>query len=406
MALLEEHQDQLLRCDSFEEIMEYLKTQVPAVDKEILDRVMKRVFYPDQEITKQLNEYRVEYQVLQEEMISVKPQIENMEKMKHLNKQLTQEVTHLNEQLEITMSNLHRLETARSAQQSTLLKLESQNRSLEVTVATLGAFIQQLSETRPDIEYPGDIRRIIAQLSLAEKRRAATGRSYPLKVIEDNSKYGMIKSNSTGRESHNFLKNNNVIDAPYPLKSTLSQPNLATKLERVSSFFSNSHNHIQKQRAQLAALRNEYSIEQPMRNDENDPKTVNIDIQITDTVNSSNEQIPQIDNNHLKIQEVNLEKSVSLPLNNRMKLKSSKSAYELGSVKKVPTTKLEVTTDDDLTNLTGTVHPLDTCSDVNFKYGGTTKLKSIKSTRLPSPSGQEEGINKNAQSQNVETLNR
>ncbi|XP_033323299.1 PTB_TBC1D1_like and TBC domain-containing protein plx isoform X1 [Megalopta genalis] len=406
MALLEEHQDQLLRCDSFEEIMEYLKTQVPAVDKEILDRVMKRVFYPDQEITKQLNEYRVEYQVLQEEMISVKPQIENMEKMKHLNKQLTQEVTHLNEQLEITMSNLHRLETTRSVQQSTLLKLESQNRSLEVTVATLGAFIQQLSETRPDIEYPGEIRRIIAQLSLAEKRRAATGRSYPLKVIEDNSKYGMIKSNSTGRESHNFLKNNNMIDAPYPLKSTLSQPNLATKLERVSSFFSNSHNHIQKQRAQLAALRNEYSIEQPIRNDENDPKTVNIDIQITDTVNSSNEQIPQIDNNHLKIQEVNLEKSVSLPLNNRMKLKSSKSAYELGSVKKVLTTKLEVTTDDDLTNLTGTMHPLDTCSDVNFKYGGTTKLKSIKPTRLPSPIGQEESVNKNAQSQNVETLNR
>lgn len=62
---------------------------------------MKRVFYPDQEITKQLNEYRVEYQVLQEEMMSVKPQIENLEKFKLLNKQLTQEVTQLNEQLEV-----------------------------------------------------------------------------------------------------------------------------------------------------------------------------------------------------------------------------------------------------------------------------------------------------------------
>lgn len=62
---------------------------------------MKRVFYPDQEITKQLNEYRVEYQVLQEEMISVKPQIESLEKFKLLNKQLTQEVTQLNEQLEV-----------------------------------------------------------------------------------------------------------------------------------------------------------------------------------------------------------------------------------------------------------------------------------------------------------------
>lgn len=404
MALLEEHQDQLLTCDSFEEIMEYLKTRVPAVDKEILDRVMKRLFYPDQEITKQLNEYRVEYQVLQEEMMSVKPQMENMEKLKVLNKQLTQEVSQLTEQLEITMSNFHRLETARSMQQSTLLKLESQNRSLEVTVATLGAFVQQLSDTRPDIEFPGEIRRIIAQLSLAEKRRNTTGKSYPLKVIDDNNRFSMIKSNSTGRESHNLLKNNVPVDPPYPLKSTLSQPNLATKLERVSSFFSNSHNHIQKQRAQLAALRNEYS-EQPIRNDENDPKAVNIDIQITDTVSPTSEQVAQ-SNNTLKIEAVNLEKSVSLPLNSKMKLKSSKSAFELGSVKKVPTSKLEVTTDDDVTNLTGTMHPLDTCSDVNFRYGGTTKLKSIKPIRLPSPSGQEEGVNKIAQSQNVETLNR
>ncbi|KAF3421065.1 hypothetical protein E2986_11841 [Frieseomelitta varia] len=407
MALLEEHQDQLLMCDSFEEIMEYLKTRVPAVDKEILDRVMKRVFYPDQEITKQLNEYRVEYQVLQEEMMSVKPQIESLEKFKILNKQLTQEVAQLNEQLEITMSNLHRLETGRSVQQSTLLKLESHNRSLEVTVATLGAFIQQLSETRPDIEFPGEIRRIIAQLSLAEKRRSTTGRSFPLKVIEDNNKMGMIKSNSTGRESHNFLKNNSVVDPPYPLKSTLSQPNLATKLEKVSSFFSNSHNHIQKQRAQLAALRNEYASEQVVRNDENDPKTVNIDIQITDAMNSTEEQdIPQNDDNHLKIQPINLEKSASLPLNAKIKLKSSKSAYELGSVKKVPITKLEVTNDDNVTSLTGTIHPLDSCSDVNFRYGGTTKLKSIKPTRFPSPSGQDEGVSKNGQSQNMETLNR
>ncbi|CAL1684382.1 unnamed protein product [Lasius platythorax] len=385
VALLEEHQDQLLSCDNFEEIMEYLKTRVPAVDKQSLDRIMKRVFYPDLEISKQLNEYRVEYQVLQEEMISVKPQMENLEKFKLQNKQLTQEVTQLSEQLEITMSNLHRLETARSMQQATIHRFESQNRSLEVTVATLGAFIQQLVDTRADIEVPGEVRRIIAQLGMMEKRRNAGTKSYPLKVIEDN-KYGMIKSNSTGRESQNLLRNNSM-DTQYPLKSTLSQPNLATKLEKVSSFFSNSHNHIQKQRAQLAALRNEYS-EQMMRgnNDENDPKTVNIDIQITDTMNLANNPSPQSENN-LKVPATNLEKSISLPL--KLKLKS-KSTYELGSVKKVPTSKLEVTSNDSLTNLTGTIHPLDTCSDVNFRYGGTTKLKCIKPIRISSPSCQEE----------------
>jgi len=297
------------------------------------------------------------------------------------------------------MSNLHRLETARSMQQATIHRLESQNRSLEVTVATLGAFIQQLADTRSDIEVPGEVRRIIAQLSMVEKRRNTGTKSYPLKVIEDN-KHGMIKSNSTGRESQNLLRNNGM-DAPYPLKSTLSQPNLATKLEKVSSFFSNSHNHIQKQRAQLAALRNEYS-ERVRNNDENDPKTVNIDIQITDTMNLANNPVPQNENN-LKVPATNLEKSISLPL--KLKLKSSKSAYELSSVRKVPTSKLEVTSNDSLTNLTGTIHPLDTCSDVNFRFSGTTKLKSIKPVKS-SLSCQEDSSNKQKPEQISDPLNR
>jgi hypothetical protein len=43
LALLGEHKDGLLACDSFEEIMEYLKNVVPTVDKKILDKVMKQV---------------------------------------------------------------------------------------------------------------------------------------------------------------------------------------------------------------------------------------------------------------------------------------------------------------------------------------------------------------------------
>ena len=81
--------------------MDYLKVKVPAVDKTTLDRVMKRVFYPDMEMAKQLNEYRVEYQVLQEEMLSVKPQIENMEKLEELNRQLTEKNARLTQQLEV-----------------------------------------------------------------------------------------------------------------------------------------------------------------------------------------------------------------------------------------------------------------------------------------------------------------
>ncbi|KAJ8688445.1 hypothetical protein QAD02_024240 [Eretmocerus hayati] len=428
LALLEEHQDQLLCCDSFEEIMEYLKTKVPAVDSATLDRVMKRVFYPDMELGKQLNEYRVEYQVLQEEMLSVKPQMENLEKLELVNKQLTQQNVHLNEQLEIAMSNLQRMETTRSHYQSNVHKLESQNRSLEVTIATLGSFIQQLIDSRTDIEIPGDVRRIVAQLSLAEKRRSNNLRSFPSRIAEDgtvgngNPPRGsdMKKSNSAGVKEVRLVKTNSMIEPPYPLKSALSQPNLGTKLEKVSSFFANSHNHIKQQRAQIAAMRvNDGSNERLNNNivtgggsvneanDENDPKTVNIDIQITDNSGPGDNGLIHAGNdNGLRIDALaGLEKSISLPRNTKI-LKSSKSAYELGSVKKIPTTKLEDTISESMTNLSGTMHPFDTCSDVNFKYGGTTKLKSIKPVRTGSgQNGQSDSTNKELQ-QNPQILSR
>ncbi|XP_014210868.1 TBC1 domain family member 4 isoform X2 [Copidosoma floridanum] len=416
LALLEEHQDPLMKCDSFEEIMEYLKTKVPAVDKVTLDRVMKRVFYPDMEMAKQLNEYRVEYQVLQEEMISVKPQIENMEKLELLNKQLVSQNTHLNEQLEIAMANLERLETTRTHHQANLHRLESQNRSLEVTISTMGSFIQQLIDSKTDIEIPGDVRRIVAQLSSVEKRRSNSNlRSLPGRVIEDNNnKYDMKKSNSAGKDSR-LIKTNSMMEPPYPLKSALSQPNLGSKLEKVSSFFANSHNHIKQQRAQMAAIRSDAGSNETVNssnslngNDENDSKTSNIDIQITDnSVNSGSDNHIAQNGSSLKIDTIAaLEKSVSLPRNTRMPLKSSKSAYELGSVMKIPTTKLEDTNSDSLTNLSGTMHPLDTCSDVNFKYGGTTKLKSIKPIRAGvGQTGAHDNNNKEIQ-QNPQILSR
>lgn len=52
------------------------------------------------------------------------------------------------------------------------------------------------------------------------------------------------------------------------------------------------------------------------------------------------------------------------------------------------------------------MHPLDTCSDVNFTYGGTTKLKSIKPIRAGGgQNGQTDNNNKEIQ-QNPEILSR
>lgn len=238
------------------------------------------------------------------------------------------------------MANLSRIEATRSYHQSNVHRLESQNRSLEVTISTLGSFIQQLIDSQEDIEIPGDVRRIVAQLSLAEKRRNNNLRSFPGRIAEDNNnRYEMKKSNSAGKEAR-LVKTNSMIETPYPLKTALSQPNLGAKLEKVSSFFANSHNHIKQQRAQMAAIRSEGGSNDTINstnsngaNDENDSKQVNIDIQITDTVESggdAGDAVPS-EGRSLRIDALaNLEKSISLPRNARIQLKSSKSAYELG----------------------------------------------------------------------------
>lgn len=45
LALLSLHKESLLLCDSFEEIMNYLKIKLPAIDKTILEKVMKQVSF-------------------------------------------------------------------------------------------------------------------------------------------------------------------------------------------------------------------------------------------------------------------------------------------------------------------------------------------------------------------------
>lgn len=235
-----------------------------------------------------------------------------------------------------------------------------------MTISTLGFFIQQLIDSKTDVEIPGDVRRIVSQWSSIEKRRSSnvnnnnnvSSRSIPGRVtlIEDNNnlRYDMKKSNSAGKESR-LIKTNSMMEPPYPLKSALSQPNLGSKLEKVSSFFANSHNHMKQQRVQVTSSSsaatggggscvdavvvrgNDESTSSIVDssnslngNDENDPKTVNIDIKITD--NNADSNVNSL-NDNLKIDTIAaLEKSISLPRNARMPLKSSKSAYELGKL--------------------------------------------------------------------------
>lgn len=84
------------------------------------------------DFNKQLNEYQVEYYVLQEEMASVQPQVDNLHKLEVQNKTLTEQNKALMAQLELALSNVQRLEKNRTLQQASINRMEMHSRGLEV----------------------------------------------------------------------------------------------------------------------------------------------------------------------------------------------------------------------------------------------------------------------------------
>ncbi|XP_028135973.1 TBC1 domain family member 1 isoform X2 [Diabrotica virgifera virgifera] len=343
LALLIFHKEKLLQCDSFEEIMNYLKEQLPNIDKITLDKIMKEVYASS--FTKQLNEYKVEYQVLQEELTLVQPQVEAFQKLEAHTKILTEQNKALMQQLELSLSNVQRLEKTRVLQQSQINKLEMQNRALDVTIGSLGNFVQSLIEQKLDLEIPDDVQRILSQLSFTEriKHEVKPHQNNLLRMFQRSPEKIMTKSQSMGLI--NLPTNvNNKPDQTRSRTSSLSKrkeanPNLTTtpsnSAERISKFFSGSHHNIlqQKLNAQNNILSN-----------------TKIDITVQEFKNedlreNNPVEFPFVNNN---ISPTNSEDSgVVSPASNPLSPKSVDS------------------------------HPLSNC-DVSFMFNGTRELKTIR----------------------------
>ncbi|XP_019890540.2 TBC1 domain family member 4 isoform X1 [Musca domestica] len=192
IALLTVHESELLARENFEEIMDYLKTVVPKIDAKTMEKVLKMVFTLD--INKQLMEYNVEYNVLQEEITSTNHHLEMLNQEKSRN-------SHLEQQLQFAQSSIVQLEKTRSSQQSQITNLQSQVQTLELTIQTLGRYVSHLAERNIDLEIPQEVRRILQQLDDLEKQQRRRplfterkiGKSvsvnshlgFPLKVLEE-----------------------------------------------------------------------------------------------------------------------------------------------------------------------------------------------------------------------------
>lgn len=337
LALLSIHKENLIKCASFEEIMDYLKITLTQVDNTTLEKIMKMVYVTD--ISKQLFEYKVEYHVIQEEMMAVQPQVDQAHKLDLENKRLKEQNKKLQAQLDQIMANYQGLETMRKVQQSELNRQDAEKRGLEVTISTLGHFINDLIEEKKVTEIPGDVRRIVSEIIFVEKRKHGNLLQRSRNNMPPNKP--LIKSQSTGR----LQLNTNTYHEEIRFNSLNSQTrdDLQRNVQRTSNFFSNQHNNILKQK-----LYHNVS-----------PNLSNIDITIQETDNEENEKNNNINDINTRI----ISNTPSSPNNNTPALI-------------IPTQTLEETTDTkSLDN-----HPLSNC-DVAFTFNGTRELKHIKNNR-------------------------
>lgn len=205
LSMLNHHKDRLLKCDNFEDIMNYLKDTVTKIDQPTMEKIMKQACTMD--VSKKLIEYKVEYQVLQEEQLAVQPQVDLARKLERENARLIDENRRLLAQLEVARADAARAAAQRAVHLAEIKRKEAQNRTLEVSVATLGRFVCDHVEGGGDV--PDDVRRIATQIAYVDEKRQRPAQNL-MKMFDRKVTAERDLRNATEAEKTD-VRNNNVI---------------------------------------------------------------------------------------------------------------------------------------------------------------------------------------------------
>lgn len=366
LALLNVHKDELLKRDNFEDIMDYIKNALPQISAATLEKITKDVsvkrvlilsinnFYSsfDQvfamDIKKQLSEYQVEYHVLQEEISTTQHYMESLNKEK-------ENRSHLESKLHFAESSIAQLEKTRSSQQSQIQALQSQVQSLETTVETLGQYLLQLFDTNHDIDMPGDVRRIVQQIGNLDQQRKK-----PVFVERKIGKSMSVNSN-----------------LGFPLK-VLEELSETSERENVSlpssksQFFESTYQQLRKQ-SKMRPSQLEPKDESPTNGNgylEGDANGLNG--QNSQSNGNGNGKSPSHDEKTMRTSQDQLDSGIATPLT---PVKGNNGIMET------------INGQDANANGPQALHPFGNCEDVNFKFNGTTQLKSLRPIHLRSSIG-------------------
>ncbi|XP_077392881.1 TBC1 domain family member 4 isoform X2 [Festucalex cinctus] len=112
LCLLSSHQGEIVECDSFESIVDFLKTKLPSLTQVQMEQTIAKV--TEMDISKQLHAYEVEYHVLQDEVAeggATPDDSERLDKLEKTNSQLKKQNMELLEKLQGARQKIQTLET-------------------------------------------------------------------------------------------------------------------------------------------------------------------------------------------------------------------------------------------------------------------------------------------------------
>uniref|UniRef100_A0A3Q4BVR6 Rab-GAP TBC domain-containing protein n=1 Tax=Mola mola TaxID=94237 RepID=A0A3Q4BVR6_MOLML len=150
LCLLSSHEGEIMECDSFESIVDYLKTTLPALSQTQMEQTIAKVMEMD--ISKQLHTYEVEYHVLQDEMLDAGPSLDDpdrLDKLEKTNGQLKKQNMDLLEKLQVARQKIQTLETSVENFLSRESKMKHMIRSLEQERAAYQKTIERMRSCLP-----------------------------------------------------------------------------------------------------------------------------------------------------------------------------------------------------------------------------------------------------------------
>ncbi|KAJ8349963.1 hypothetical protein SKAU_G00250930 [Synaphobranchus kaupii] len=150
LCLLSSHEGEIVECDGFETVVDYMKSTIPALTQVQMEQLIAQVLEMD--ISKQLHAYEVEYHVLQDEMLEATPlsdDSDSLDKLERTNAQLKKQNMDLLEKLQAARVKIQSLEVNVENFVSRESQMKHAIRSLEQEKASFQKTIERMRSCLP-----------------------------------------------------------------------------------------------------------------------------------------------------------------------------------------------------------------------------------------------------------------